>query len=48
MPPVTGGDDYLQPLNMTSAGAPPPNGGKVADPAKVPTRQIAEIEGLLR
>ena len=52
MPPVTGGDDYLQPLNMTSAGAPPPNGGKVgggkvADPAKVPTRQIAEIEGLL-
>ena len=47
MPPVTGGDGYLQPLNMTSAGAPPPNGGKVAKP-KVSTRQIADIEGMLR
>lgn len=47
LPPVAGGDVYLQPLNMTNAGAPPPNGGSVAGkpvPPQVSDAQVAEIE----
>lgn len=43
LPPVAGGDVYLQPLNMTNAGAPPPNGGKAFSP-QVTDSQVADIE----
>ena len=51
LPPVTGGDVYLQPLNMTNAGA-PPNPSTTLTPqramtAMVPDTQIAEIERIL-
>lgn len=42
LPPVKGGDTYLQPLNMVDAAKPPPAQMPKADP-----RAVAEIEGIL-
>lgn len=42
LPPITGGDTYLQPLNMADAAKPLPDQMPKADP-----RAVAEIEGIL-
>lgn len=42
LPPVKGGNTYLQPLNMVDAAKPLPNQMPQADP-----RAVAEIEGIL-
>jgi len=42
LPPVTGGDTYLQPLNMVDAAKPLPDQMPKADP-----KAVAEIEGIL-
>lgn len=42
LPPVTGGDTYLQPLNMVDAAKPLP-----AQMPKVDPKAVAEIEGIL-
>lgn len=42
LPPIKGGDTYLQPLNMVDAAKPLP-----VTPPKATTAQVAEIEGIL-
>jgi len=42
MPPIKGGDTYLQPLNMVDAAKPLP-----ATPPKASAEAVAEIEGIL-
>jgi len=42
LPPVKGGDTYLQPLNMVDAAKPLP-----AQPPKPSAAAVAEIEGIL-
>ncbi|MFZ6813742.1 phage portal protein [Undibacterium sp. Rencai35W] len=47
LPPVAGGDIYLQPLNMTDARTPQPGIPPAGQPARATDKQIAAIEALL-
>ena len=44
LPPVAGGDAYLEPLNMKAAGSMPPNGGK----PQTPQASTEEVDAIAR
>jgi hypothetical protein len=47
LPPVAGGDIYLQPLNMADARMPQPGNQLAGQPARATDKQIAAIEAML-